>query len=95
MLQNNSVTLQEEFDRTAVVDSTSVKVLVLMGFNEAAATAELKKARNNLQKAVENLLKLVEDGTLSPPLATEIVVPPQGLSSPSTSAAAEEVCSHL
>lgn len=63
LLQNRNSELQEEFSGSIKPDKSLCEKIAIMGFDMELIKSMLKETSNDVQKTIENLLKMQNDGT--------------------------------
>lgn len=86
MLQEKRSELEEEFSKTLKPDKLLCEQIASMGFDKALIESMLKNTSNDMQKTIENLLRMQTDGTYSNALQEIMNALPFDPSMPSTSA---------
>lgn len=63
LLQSQNSELQDEFSRSIKPDENLCEKIAIMGFDMELIKSMLKETSNDVQKTIENLLKMQNDGT--------------------------------
>lgn len=63
MLQDNPSVLRDELQQTVKPDESLCEQILNMGFDIELVRDALKNSSNDMQKAIENLLKMQADGS--------------------------------
>lgn len=90
-MQEKSSELKDEFSKTVVPDKDLIAHIASMGFDNEIIKSMLKDTANDMQKTIDNLLKMQSDGTYENTLKEIINTLPLDPSMPSTSNALNQI----